>query len=297
LSITLSFLPASIALSRCLQVASIGINSHARVLNRLIARDQHTRCTTGEESSFSSVASQSVHGPAALHTPSHARFELRQSALRAPLSPPTQPVSISGIDVFDRSATNYSGQILGSDTSVPPTSPEKSTDFHGARMNLSANSRYNPSEAAQRTASSVLRAASSAAVSLLHSSDSTTSRLLPLIEPLLYLSLNQITYFCVCFRLGAAFSFAKKGRRNARSRKHIQRNPRHRSCGWRKPYSSRFRISRAGSAFQQKAASSVTRCGSRVAADAAFSRQLTLGGILKTNVYLHTKCECGDAFP
>lgn len=140
------------------QVASLSINSQARVLNCLIARDGNMLAESGALDS--SVLSSSSLAQISARVPS--RFELRQASLRAaPSLPSSQSVT------FDSSISagfNTSNQRVSSSVTPSAAFSPQSHAHSESFLTRSSDSSHCRPDALQITGASIIRAASASPV-------------------------------------------------------------------------------------------------------------------------------------
>ena len=150
------------------QVAPLGISAHARVLNRLIARDAHIEAGMGQ-AAHSPRPSPSLRQSSA-HAPS--RFELRQAALRSSTS--LSSSRSTGMSLFDSQGASSIGvgnsigvspqprQLLHS-TSRTPAAPHPPTEAYRSDTQH-PDDNCQPPPPLERTGAAILRAASTSTV-------------------------------------------------------------------------------------------------------------------------------------
>jgi hypothetical protein len=140
------------------QVASLSINSQARVLNCLIARDGNMLAESGALDS--SVLSSSSLAQTSARAPS--RFELRQASLRAaPSLPSSQSVTFDSSISAGSSTSNQ--RVSSSVTPSAAFSPQSHAHSESFLTRSSDSSRRRP-DALQITGASIIRAASASPV-------------------------------------------------------------------------------------------------------------------------------------
>ena len=141
-----------------LQVDSLSINSQARVLNRLIARDGNMLAESGV--SDSSVLSPSSLGQTSARAPS--RFELRQASLRA--APFLQSSQSATFDSSRSTGSNTSNKGASSSGTPSAAFSPQSHAHSESFLTRSSDSNHRRPDALQITGASIIRAASASPV-------------------------------------------------------------------------------------------------------------------------------------